>query len=161
MITGTRAEYQSDAGSTKDTPYLAAMGCLLCIFFLENWPRYNGTALYISNEMWHNQCLLLVHVLLTLVDITAKPIISLVENLRLAPTGSGTPASLSSPSILANSCAKHPSIWAWVSSVFIACVFTWKQKYVLILGKSDSLTLLEEEHWIGKHCIIHIRKYLL
>ena len=40
---GTQAEYQSDAGSTKDG---RAMGCLLWIFFWENWSRYNGTALY-------------------------------------------------------------------------------------------------------------------
>ena len=28
MITGTEAEYQSDAGYTKDTPYLAITGKL-------------------------------------------------------------------------------------------------------------------------------------
>ena len=45
----TEAEYQSDAGSTKDTPYLALMGELcgiFCEYFLENLPRYNGAALY-------------------------------------------------------------------------------------------------------------------
>ena len=49
MITGTQAEYQLDAGSTKDTPYLALMGGLwgvFCEYLWENWPRYNGTALY-------------------------------------------------------------------------------------------------------------------
>ena len=48
MIGGTQAEYQSDAGSTKDTPYLALMGELWdvsCEYFLENWPRNNGTVL--------------------------------------------------------------------------------------------------------------------
>ena len=49
MIAGTEAEYQSDAGSTKYTPYLALMGELwgvFCEYLWENWPRYNGTALY-------------------------------------------------------------------------------------------------------------------
>ena len=39
------AEYQSDAGSTNDTPYLALMG-ELCLS--ENWLRYNGTTLYLN-----------------------------------------------------------------------------------------------------------------
>ena len=32
MIDGTQAEYQSDAGSTKDTPYLALTGELWGVF---------------------------------------------------------------------------------------------------------------------------------
>ena len=32
MITGTEAEYQSDAGSTNDTPYLALTGTLWDVF---------------------------------------------------------------------------------------------------------------------------------
>ena len=50
MIAGTEAEYQSDAGSTKDTPYLALTGELwgvFCEYFWEHWTRYNDTALYI------------------------------------------------------------------------------------------------------------------
>ena len=38
-----------DAGSTKDTPYLALTGelwAVLCEYLWENWPRYNGTAMY-------------------------------------------------------------------------------------------------------------------
>ena len=49
MITGTEVEYQSDAGSTKDNPYLALTGELwdvFCEYLWEKWPRYNGTALY-------------------------------------------------------------------------------------------------------------------
>ena len=49
MITGTEAEYQSGAGSTKDTPYLALTGELwgvFCGYLWENWPRYNDIALY-------------------------------------------------------------------------------------------------------------------
>ena len=38
MIAGTRTEYQSDAGSTKDT--------FGNIFFLENRPLYNVIAMY-------------------------------------------------------------------------------------------------------------------
>ena len=48
MIAGTREEYQSDAGSTKDTPYLALTGeqwGVLCEYFLKNWARHHGTAL--------------------------------------------------------------------------------------------------------------------
>ena len=43
------AEYESDAGSTKDTPYLALTGehwGVFCGYLWENWPRYSGTALY-------------------------------------------------------------------------------------------------------------------
>ena len=49
MITGTEAEYQPDARFTKDNPYLALTGELwvvFCEYLWENWPRYNGTALY-------------------------------------------------------------------------------------------------------------------
>ena len=48
MIAGTQAAYQSDAGFTKDAPYLTLTGELWGVFseyFLENWPRYNETAL--------------------------------------------------------------------------------------------------------------------
>ena len=51
MITETESEYQSDAGSTKDTPYLVLTGELLGVFcecLGVNWPCYNGTALYSS-----------------------------------------------------------------------------------------------------------------
>ena len=47
MITGTEAELQSDAASTKDTPYLALKRELLgvfCDYLWENWPRYNDNA---------------------------------------------------------------------------------------------------------------------
>ena len=47
----TEAEYQPDAGSTKYTPYLALTGepwGVFCEYLLENWPRYNGTALYMN-----------------------------------------------------------------------------------------------------------------
>ena len=43
--------YQSDAGCTKDTTYLALTGKLWDVFdeyFLENWRCYNGTALYVE-----------------------------------------------------------------------------------------------------------------
>ena len=53
MIAGTQADYESDAGSTKDAPYLALTGELwgiFCKYFWENWPRYNGTALYITKK---------------------------------------------------------------------------------------------------------------
>ena len=49
MITGTPAEYQSDAGSTKDTPYLTLTGELwgvVCEYCWENWPCYNSITLY-------------------------------------------------------------------------------------------------------------------
>ena len=48
-MTGTEAKYQSDAGSTKDTPYLTLTGELWGVFWeylWEKWLRYNGTALY-------------------------------------------------------------------------------------------------------------------
>ena len=52
MIAGTRGEYQPDARSTKDTPSLALTGELWDAFgeyfFLENWPRYDDTALYVT-----------------------------------------------------------------------------------------------------------------
>ena len=50
MIIEIDAEYHSDAGSTKHTPYLALAGELwgvCCDYLWENWPRYDGTALYI------------------------------------------------------------------------------------------------------------------
>ena len=50
MIIEIEAEYQSDAGTTKDTPYLALTGELwgvFCEYLWENQPRYNGTPLYI------------------------------------------------------------------------------------------------------------------
>ena len=50
----TIAERTSNIRLTKDTPYLALTGELWGVFceeFGENWPRYNGTALYyIDNE---------------------------------------------------------------------------------------------------------------
>ena len=49
MIVGTEAEYQSDAGFTNDTPYLALTGELwgiFCEYLWENWLCYSGTALY-------------------------------------------------------------------------------------------------------------------
>ena len=51
MIAGTETENRSDAETTKDTPYLALTGDLLdvfCEYLWENWPRYNGTALYMD-----------------------------------------------------------------------------------------------------------------
>ena len=45
----TAAESESDF--TTDTLYLALMGELWVVFcedFGENWPRYNGTALYLK-----------------------------------------------------------------------------------------------------------------
>ena len=51
MIIDFEAEYQSHAGTTKDTPYLARTGELwgvFCEYLWENQPRYNGTALYIG-----------------------------------------------------------------------------------------------------------------
>ena len=48
MITGSEAACESDAGPTKETPYLALMGELwgaFCEYLWENWLRYNGTAL--------------------------------------------------------------------------------------------------------------------
>ena len=45
----TAVEYESDFKLTTDTPYLALMGELwgvCCEDIEENWPCYNGTALY-------------------------------------------------------------------------------------------------------------------
>ena len=44
-------EYKSEFVSAKDTPYLALTGELWGVFcedFGENWPCYNGTALYLE-----------------------------------------------------------------------------------------------------------------
>ena len=49
MIAGTGAEYQSDAEPEKDTTYVALTDELwgvFCEYLWDNWPRYNGTALY-------------------------------------------------------------------------------------------------------------------
>ena len=57
MITGIVAEYQSEAESTKDTPYLAQSGELwgvFCEYLWENWPRYSSTTLYFEPEMYWN-----------------------------------------------------------------------------------------------------------
>ena len=46
----TGSEYLSDFKLTKDTPYLTLIGELRGVFYeylQENWPHYNGTALYI------------------------------------------------------------------------------------------------------------------
>ena len=56
MIALTEAKYQSKAGSTKDTPYLALT---LCEYFWENWPRYNGAALYMAR--YYFRCTILVY----------------------------------------------------------------------------------------------------
>ena len=48
----TMAERKSNIRLTKDTPYLALMGELCGVFcekLGENWPRYNGTALYLGS----------------------------------------------------------------------------------------------------------------
>ena len=48
MIIEIEAEHQSDAGTTKHTPYLALTGELwgvFCEYLWENQPRYNDTAL--------------------------------------------------------------------------------------------------------------------
>ena len=45
----TLAESESDTRITTDTPYLALTGELWAVYCKdmgENWPRYNGTALY-------------------------------------------------------------------------------------------------------------------
>ena len=42
---------------TKDTPYLALTGELrgiFCEYMWENWPRYNGTALYIGSALYYS-----------------------------------------------------------------------------------------------------------
>ena len=51
MITETEAEYQLDAVSPKETPYLALTGELwgvFCEYLWEHWPHYNGTALFLD-----------------------------------------------------------------------------------------------------------------
>ena len=58
MITGTESEYQPIAIYKKDNPYLALTGELwvvFCEYLWENWPRYNGTALYFDN--WNKSML--------------------------------------------------------------------------------------------------------
>ena len=45
----TAPERKSNLKLTKETPYLALTGELWAVYyedFDENWPRYNGTALY-------------------------------------------------------------------------------------------------------------------
>ena len=57
MITETEEEYKSDAGSTNDTPHLSLTGELWGVFYgylRENWPRYNGTALYVLLVTMHH-----------------------------------------------------------------------------------------------------------
>ena len=49
ITTVTETEYKSQFLPTKYTPYLTLMGeswGVFCKDFEENWPRYNGTALY-------------------------------------------------------------------------------------------------------------------
>ena len=56
MIKGTDAEYQLDAGPTKNIPYLALTGEQLGVFgeyLWENWPRFHGTALYLVCKYFH------------------------------------------------------------------------------------------------------------
>ena len=48
MIIEIEAEYQSDAGTTKDTHELWGV---FCEYLWENQPRSNGTALYLSCQM--------------------------------------------------------------------------------------------------------------
>ena len=45
-IAGTEAEYQSEAETTKDTPYITPTGELWDVFCEYIWENYNGTALY-------------------------------------------------------------------------------------------------------------------
>ena len=54
MNTGTEAEYQSDAGSTKDMPYLDLTGELWGVFCEYLWENscYNGPALYYKILTW-------------------------------------------------------------------------------------------------------------
>ena len=50
VVTG--AEYESEIESTKDTPYLTSkLWFVFCENFEENWPCYNGTAL------WSDRCI--------------------------------------------------------------------------------------------------------
>ena len=63
MIAGIQAEYQSNARSTKDTPYLTLLGELwdvFCEYFLEDWPRYNGTTcifIFHYHSLWNPKVL--------------------------------------------------------------------------------------------------------
>ena len=58
MITGIRAEYEPDAGSTKDTPYLAVTGELWGVFreYFENIVRVITapycTFVMVTNSLW-------------------------------------------------------------------------------------------------------------
>ena len=61
----TEAEYKSEFEPTKYIPYLSLTGELWDVFckdFEGNWPRYNGTALYISTALtidttlWFRSC---------------------------------------------------------------------------------------------------------
>ena len=57
MITGTEVKHQSDTGSTKDTPYLVLTAELWGVIrenLWENWPRYNGIALYVKYKYMHD-----------------------------------------------------------------------------------------------------------
>ena len=48
----TVAERESDIRIATDTPYLALTGELWSVYWedlWENWPRYNGTALYMAS----------------------------------------------------------------------------------------------------------------
>ena len=49
-IVGTQVEYQSGDKATKGTPYLAMTSeiwAVFCEYSWENWPRYNGSTLYL------------------------------------------------------------------------------------------------------------------
>ena len=50
MIIEIEAEYQSDAGTTKDLALTGDLWGVFCEYLRENQPRYNGTALYISHR---------------------------------------------------------------------------------------------------------------
>ena len=48
----TKAKHDTDFELTLDTPYLALTGKVWGVYreyFGENWPRYNGTALYFAS----------------------------------------------------------------------------------------------------------------
>ena len=52
----TKVENDTDFELTLDTPYLALTGEIWCVYrdyVEENWPRDNGTALYI-NSVYQN-----------------------------------------------------------------------------------------------------------
>ena len=52
----TAAERKSNFKPTTATPYLALMGELWGVYykdFEENWPRFNGTALFIHVKQWN------------------------------------------------------------------------------------------------------------